>query len=287
MAEELPRAEVAGELDDSRMPFLAHLRELRDRLRNAVIALIVGFVIAYFFKEELFVFLARPFIEAWHRQPAEIVGQVQMYFGSPIDPFWAYLSIALYAGIFVAAPFIFYQLWQFVAPGLYTQERRYGVAFAAASALFFLGGAAFCYFLVMPEVFDFLLGYANANVGELDKLGQSYELGTPLALKPHIFMKDYIALTRKLMLGFGLVFELPLAIFFLSAIGMVTPRGLWRFNRWWIVISFIIGAILTPPDVVSQVFMAVPLIVLYNLSILVAWLMARRREKRDRELGID
>lgn len=270
--------------DDARMPFLAHLRELRDRLRNAVIALLGGTIIAFMFKQELFVLLARPGIAALERLRAAdpTMEPVHFNFGSPIEPFWGYFSVSLWAGIFVSSPFIFYQLWRFVAPGLYAHEKRVALPFAAFSGLFFAGGAAFCYFLVLPQAYDFLIGYADANLASMSNaLGQSYQIGSQVALRPELFMEPYIDLTKKFLLGFGIIFELPLLIFFLSLVGLVTHRGLWRFNRWAVVLSFIVGAILTPgPDVVSQLLMACPMIALYNLSILIAWVVTRRRERR-------
>jgi sec-independent protein translocase protein TatC len=273
--------------DDTRMPFLEHLRELRDRLRNAIIALLVGTVVAFLFKQELFVRLARPLVAAWERRLAANpdLGQATFNFGDLIEPFWTYFSISIWAGIFIASPFMFHQLWKFVAPGLYSHERRMALPFALFSGLFFIGGAAFCYFLVLPVAFNFFLGYADSNLASMhSSLGLQYDLGQNIALRPTLFMQDYLDLTKKFLLGFGVIFELPLLIFFLSWIGLVTHRSLWRFNRWAIVLSFVIGAILTPgPDIASQLLMAIPMAALYNLSILVAFVVTRRREKKQRQ----
>lgn len=282
--------EQPNELEESRMPFVEHLRELRVRIRNSVIAIFVSFFAAFAFKEELFVLLMKPLLKVWKKHQAEnpAVGNPEIYFGSLIEPFWTYFSIALWASIFIASPLIFHQLWKFIAPGLYKHERRYGIAFAVTSAVFFLGGAAFCYFLVLPQVYDFLLGYATANVSEMQRsLDIHYTLADPLAVKPLLTMQEYLGFARKLLIGFGLVFELPLVIFFLSLVGAVNHRSLWKFNRWWIVCSFLLAAALTPPDVVSQLMMAGPLIVLYNLSIIVSWIITYRREKRQRALDAE
>ncbi len=264
------------------MPFVEHLRELRIRLRNAVIALAAGFVIAYSFKELVLVFMLKPLTQVWAEAKAEnpAIGDSKLVFGSLVEPFWTYFSMALWAGIFVASPFIFYQIWKFIAPGLYKKERKFGVLFATCSALSFVAGALFCYFLVLPQVFEFLLGYSTRNLAEIKSLGKQFDLGEQVALLPLLSMQEYLSFARKLLLGFGLVFELPLAIFFMSLIGLVTHRGLWKFNRWWIVLSFVISAILTPPDVISQTMMAGPLVVLYNLSIIIAWIVTKRREAR-------
>jgi sec-independent protein translocase protein TatC len=253
-----------AELEDSRMPFLEHLRELRDRVRNAAIYFVIAFGVCFYFAKDIYDWLKQPMFNVWDEQK---LGTPHVVFGKLTEPFWVEMSVALWAGIFVASPFIFYQLWKFIAPGLYKRERRITIAFAAFSAVFFISGAAFCYYLVLEKLYAFLLGFGTKEV------------------LPMILMQDYLDLTRNMMLAFGAVFELPLLILFLSMIGMVTHRGLWKFNRWFIVLAFIIGAILTPsPDVVSQLMMATPMIVLYNASILISWVITTRREKADAEL---
>jgi len=269
--------------DSSRMPFLEHLRDLRTRLRNSVIALIVGFVVAYNFHEEIFVILLQPLLKVWSARAAEdpSFGAPVLYFKSLSEPFWTYFSLSFWAGMFVAAPFVFHQLWKFIAPGLYQQEKRWALPFAFVSGLFFAGGAVFCYFAVLPYAYDFFLGFADSNLTSMQSLLGDYSIGTvDVSLQPVLMMKDYLDLAKKLLLGFGLVFELPLVIFFMSMIGMVTHRGLWKFNRYAIILAFVFSAILTPPDPVSQVAMAGPLIVLYNLSIITSFFITRRREKK-------
>lgn len=273
--------------DEGRMPFLEHLRELRDRLRNAVIALIGGFAVAYAFKEDLFVLLVKPLLpvlEKLHQQGKPVGEGTSLYFSSAVEPFWTYFTMSLWAGVFIASPFIFHQLWKFISPGLYRHERRYGLGFAGASAVCFVGGAVFCYLLVLPQVLDFLVGYATTDVAKQTALLKEAAPDAQVSLVPLLTMQEYLSFTRKLLLGFGVVFELPLLIFFLALIGVVTHRSLWRFNRWWIVLSFVIGAALTPPDVMSQMLMAGPLIVLYNVSIGLAYIVTTRRESRQAAL---
>ncbi len=252
------------DLDSGRMPFFEHLRDLRDRLRNASIAFLIGFAACWFFAEDIYVWLRAPIDNAWLQHKDTLGDMPKMHFGSAVEPFWVYVSVSLWAGIFLSSPLIFHQLWQFIAPGLYKRERRIGVAFAFFSALFFVGGALFCYYVVLEQLYSFLLGYAGAS------------------LQPTLFMREYLDFTRNMMLAFGAVFELPMLILFLSMAGMVTHRSLWKFNRWFVVVAFIVGAILTPsPDVVSQILMATPMIVLYNLSIIVAYVVGRRRAARE------
>jgi|SRR5688572_9890810 len=260
--------EPATELEDSRMPFLAHLRELRDRVKYAALFFVLAFGVCFYFAQEIYDWLQVPIENAW----AEVaikkkLPEFKMSFATLTEPFWVNMSVALWAGIFVASPFIFYHLWKFVAPGLYKRERRMGVLFGFFSAIFFVSGGLFCYHFVLERIYEFLLGYSSKDT------------------VPVIMLQGYLDLTRDMMLAFGAVFELPLLIFFLSMIGMVTHRGLWKFNRWFIVIAFIVGAILTPsPDVVSQLLMATPMIALYNLSIIVSYFVTKRRERADVEL---
>lgn len=260
------------DLEDSRMPFLAHLRELRDRVRNAALFFAAAFIVCFIFAKDIYGWLRDPLFHSWELKRAALlaakppidIGPPSMAYGALTEPFWVNMSVALWAGIFLASPFIFYQLWKFIAPGLYKRERRITITFAGFSAVMFTGGAVFCLYFVLPNLYDFLLGYAD---------GEN---------KPVLMMQLYLDLTRDMMLAFGAVFELPLLIFFLAMIGLVTHRGLWKFNRWFVVIAFVIGAILTPsPDVVSQIMMAGPMIVLYNISILLAWGVTSKREKAD------
>jgi sec-independent protein translocase protein TatC len=250
------------ELAAGHMPFVEHLRELRDRVRNAAIAFVVAFGVCWYFSRPILTWLREPLDVAWAQHADKLGPMPHMAFGSLTEPFWVYMSIGLWAGVFLASPFIFHQLWQFIAPGLYKKERRFGILFALASAVCFVAGALFCHTFVMHPMFGFLLGYADKT------------------LHPTLFLGQYLELARSMMLAFGAVFEMPMLIFFLAMIGLVTHRGLWKFNRWFIVIAFVIGAVLTPsPDVVSQLMMAMPMIVLYNLSIVIAYIVGKRREK--------
>ena len=257
--EERERKEREAELEGSRMPFLAHLRELRDRVRNAALFFFLAFCVCWYFADQIYAWLEVPIATAWRAR--KDLPAFHMNFQTLTEPFWVNMSVALWAGIFVASPFIFRELWRFIAPGLYKKERRITIAFAIFSAIFFVGGALFCYRFVLGNLYDFLLGYADKNTA------------------PTLMLEGYLDLTRDMMLAFGAVFELPLLIYFLAMIGLVTHRGLWKFNRWFIVLAFIIGAILTPsPDVVSQIMMATPMIALYNISILLAWRVTKKRE---------
>jgi sec-independent protein translocase protein TatC len=268
--EEEERAAAAreAELEEGRMPFLEHLRELRTRLRNSVMIFFVCFIGCWIFWEPVYAWIRAPFDNAWygnHLDDAQHFGTPpEMVFSSPVTPFWLSMEVAMWAALFVGSPFMFYQLWKFIAPGLYKKERRVGFWFAFFSGLFFTGGALFCYTFCLPALYDYLLSYAQPGT------------------HPMIAIDQYFDLTRDMMIGFGAVFELPMLIFFLASIGLVTHRSLWKFNRYFIIIAFVVGAVLTPsPDVVSQTLMATPMVVLYNVSIVIAFVITRRREKRQ------
>lgn len=297
------------DLEGGRMPFLSHLVELRDRVRNAAIAFIGAFLVCWYFAEDIFKWLRSPLDNIWnnhcntnyqelwqhsfHITIPQALNEVYSRFGggdawscrahglsheaswgaptliytSLTQPFWVDMSIGLWAGVFVASPMIFYQIWKFIAPGLYKKERRTAISFAVFSGVFFVCGALFCFYFTLPPLFNFFLGYNS------------------LTLKSLPTMQEYLDITRDSMLAFGAIFEMPLLIYFLAMVGLVTHRSLWKFSRYFIVVSFIIGAILTPgPDVVSQFLMATPMIVLYNISILLAWRVTKRREAKAKAL---
>lgn len=256
------------------------IRALRRRLRNAVLALIGGFLVAYAFAKEILALLALPLTEAWERHHAAgSIDTAALNFGGLGDAFWAYMSQSFWVGLLLASPFISYQMWAVFRPLMPDRGRRLVPILAVISGLVFMGGAAFCYFVVLPPAFDFFLGYATR-----DLTGLSEATGTTFALQPMLFVGDYVDLVRRLLVAFGLVFELPVVVYALAKLGFVTHRGLLRFGRWAIVILFSIAAILTPgPDVFSQLAMAVPLCILYYLSILIAWAVTIRRERKARD----
>ncbi len=269
--------EPVKELDEGRMAFTEHIRELRERLRYAVMALAVGFAVSLKFSEEIFVILAKPLIDVWKAMSPEnaALGENAFYFQGLIDPFWTYFSLAFWSGIFLSSPVVFYQLWKFIAPGLYKKERAWGIVFAAASAVLFAGGAFFCYQMVLPAVCEFLLNYATNSMSMGD---------ASVALRPLLGMREYLDFSKKLLIGFGLIFELPLVISVMALGGLVTHRSLWKFNRWALLLSFLVAAALTPPDIYSQLFMAGPLIVLYNISIVLALIITLAKERKQRAM---
>jgi len=252
----------------------------RRQLRGVVLILAAFWILAFLFSQELAVLLARPLIDAWNHRRGSL-GAPALHFQSLIEPFWTYMNLAVWAGLIAAAPFLFYRLWRAVARARAPHRAHLALPFSVATAVCFASGALFCYLVVMPVAFAFFLGYADDNLAAMSTaLGVHLQIGNAVALRPALFIDPYLSLTVRLLLAFGLVFELPIAVFFLAAIGLVTHRHLWRFNRWAIVLAFVVAAVLTPgPDVLSQILMALPLLFLYNLSIVIAWLLTRRRER--------
>ena len=241
-----------GPEHDARMPLTAHLAELRTRLVRTLVATVIAFVACYQFADRLVTFLLRPL--------ATLRPDVPLMIGTGVtEAFFTKLKVAFIAGVFVASPVIFYQAWRFVAPGLYENEKRTAIPFAVAASAFFLLGAGFCYALVFPVAYEFFL-----------------EEFASIAVAPQIRVSEYLSFATRMLLGFGITFELPVVTFFLARLGMVTHRTLIAGSRYAIVGIFIVAAVLTPgPDVASQLLMAAPLLVLYALSIGVALVAAK------------
>jgi len=239
-----------------KQPFLSHLEELRKRLVVCAIGVGAGFVIAYIFSERLFQLLVAPL-------KAVMPEGDQLIFTNLPEMFFAYIKVAFIAGIMAAAPLIFYQLWMFIAPGLYRKEKKMAIPFVISSTILFVGGALFGYFVVFPFGFKFFIGFSNEYVKALPSV------------------KQYFSFSMKLLFAFGAVFELPVIIFFLSKMGIVTPQFLRQKRKYAILLTFALAAILTPPDVITQCMMAGPLIVLYEIGILVSRIAQKKKEGRE------
>jgi sec-independent protein translocase protein TatC len=248
--------------EEDKIPFTDHLEELRERIIKSFIAVAVGFVVCYGFKEKLFEIVTRPLISVMEK------GDQLIFTGLP-EAFFTYLKVAFLAGLILAGPVIIYQFWMFVAPGLYKKERRVMVPIVVLSTFFFIGGALFGYFIVFPWGFQFFLSFASDTIKALPS------------------MKEYLSFATKLLLAFGLVFELPIVITFLARLGLVTVPFL-RENRKYAILLFFVGAaMITPPDVVTQIMMAFPLMLLYEISIWGAILFGQKDEEEEPEPSQD
>ncbi len=253
----------------SPMSFWEHLDELRKRLTVCMIALIVGAFGSFAFAPQLLKLMTVPFQNAWKANG--LTGDGTMHFSSPGGAVIAYIKLSMVAGLAFAAPIIFYQIWSFIAPGLYAREKKFVIPFVFLSTLLFVGGGAFAYTTAFPITFNYFLSLS----GPLGEGG--------VAIVPTVMMGEYIDFSLQLILAFGVVFELPLFLLFLSVAGIVNYLHLIRFARWFVLLAFVIAAVFTPPDMTSQIIMAVPMIVLYMLSIGLAYVFGKPPTPAQRE----
>jgi sec-independent protein translocase protein TatC len=249
------RAELPG------MSLLEHLEELRRRIIHSGVYLIVAFFIAYAFREKLFSFMEKPIVaalSAHHLDP-------HLVYLNPVDPFNFFIKISLVGGAILASPFILYQVWLFISPGLYRNEKRYILPFMTATVGLFLAGAFFGYHYVYPGALNFLIGYGSQ-------------------FRPMVTLSEYTELFMTVILGLGVTFELPILVFFLALFGIVSASFLWKNIRYAILIIFIIAAIITPtPEVLTMCVFAAPMLVLYLVSIGVAYMVHPTRRDRIKQ----
>ncbi|MBU4371160.1 MAG: twin-arginine translocase subunit TatC [Proteobacteria bacterium] len=232
--------------EEERMPLTSHLEELKTRLIRILIAVGAGFGVCYLFKEWSFRVITKPLVEV-------LPAQSSMIFTGLPEAFFIHMKIAFFASLFLTAPYTLFEIWRFISPGLYKKERRLVFPFIFFSSILFIGGIMFGYFIALPPAFGFFVSFSTDF------------------LKPMISFREYLGLTLKFLLAFGLCFEMPVFIFFLAKVGIVNAKMLSKNRRYAILIIFIVAAVLTPsPDAVSQILMAVPLMVLYEVSIFVA-----------------
>ena len=245
--------------DDDKMPFTQHLEELRKRLIVCAVAIAVGFLIAYAFKEKIFEILMRPWIEAMPKGH-----EAKLIYTAPHEAFFTYLKVSFIGGLGLAVPVVVFQFWRFIAPGLYETERKYLIPVVFFSSVFFLGGALFGYFLVFPVGFQFFASFASDYI------------------TPMVSTKEFLTFSFRLLLAFGFVFELPIFAFFLARLGLINAEFLRRQRKFAIVAIFIVAAMLTPgPDVFSQLLMAGPLMILYEMSVWIVHFFGKKRVPED------
>jgi len=240
-------------MTDDKQPFLGHLEELRKRLVVCAIAAGIGFIISYIFAKQLFSYLILPLAKV-------LPDDSRLIFTNLPEMFIAYIKVALVAGIILAIPVIFYQLWMFLAPALYQKEKRYIIPFVLFSSILFAAGALFGYFVVFPYGFKFFVSFATEDIQALPSV------------------KQYFSFAIRLLLAFGLVFEMPIVVIFMTKIGLITPDSMKKFRKYAILCAFILSAILTPPDVATQLMMALPIIILYEISIFLSKAIYRKKE---------
>ena len=247
------------DIDDTQAPLLEHLIELRNRLMRCVLALAVAFGVCLYFAEDIFGFLVRPLTAAFPE------GQGRLIYTKLYEAFFVEIKVALFAAFFVSFPILANQLWAFVAPGLYAKEKKAFLPFLFATPILFIAGAAMAYYIVMPTAFAWFLGFqGNAGGLKLEALP-----GTG----------DYLDLVMQFILAFGISFLLPVLLLLLNRAGIVTRTQLAGARRYVIVAIFIVAAVITPPDVVSQLLLAIPLMLLFESAMLIMWYGDRRAEK--------
>lgn len=255
---------------DEPMTVMEHLRELRKRLVLGLLGLLPGAVLGWTYKELLLDAFLRPYSDAFERLG---LGPPTIHFANPISPLMAYFKLSIIVGLLVGMPWIAFQVWRFIAPGLYPSEKRYAIPFSLASTLFFTGGAWFGFDVVFPMAFDMLLGMSG-SIGSV-------------TIQPTVMIDEYLNFATRMLLAFGVVFEIPVVVTLISAAGLVNWKQLLDFGRWWIVVAAVLSALLTPPDVSSQLLMIIPLVVLYFLSVGVAYFVGPAVAPDGQEDGDD
>jgi sec-independent protein translocase protein TatC len=256
--------------DEARMSFVEHLVELRLRLRNAAIIFFVVMCVSFVFVKKYFAILVEPAVKAW---TVALKGTTPTFhFATPTEPFWVYTKLAMYGALLISSPLIFWEVWKFIAPGLYKKEKRMALGVTIATALCFVGGALFGYFVLCTPALTYMLSFA-------EKIGD-------FVIQPTIMMDEVVGFMVAMLLGTGAAFELPVIMAVLGWLGLVKAKQLWKFNKYALILSTVVGGILTPgPDVLSQVLMAGPLFLLYNVSILIVWLIERTARERLAKLA--
>ena len=242
---------------DEKKPFFAHLKEFRDRLLVCVIAVGVAFIITYAFKEKIFAFLMQPFITVMPAGSSFI-------FTNVTEAFLTYFKISIVAAVFLGSPVLLYEIWMFVGPGLYEKEKSYVYPFIIFGSLLFIVGALFCYFFVLPILFRFFVSYASEFVVPMPSL------------------KEYMSLTLKLLITFGFVFLMPLVAYYLAKAGIINHRLLSAKRRYAILGIFVVSAVITPPELTSQLLFVIPLIGLYEVSIIIARIFGKKEKPEDK-----
>jgi len=260
----MPEATASSPVHDSpkeempTMGFLEHLEELRKRIIYSIIAIAVGFFACWGYAEKIYEIMQRPIMVALqHNGLSE-----KLVYLNPTEPFNLYIKVGAMAGLFVASPFVLYQIWLFISPGLYRHEKRYVMPFMFSTVGLFLAGGYFGYKLVYPQALEFLISY-----------GKQFQ--------PMITIGEYTDLFLTIIIGMGVIFEMPILVFFLALMGIVSAGWMWRNLRYSILVIFIIAAVVTPTtDILNMCIFAAPMVALYVLSITIAWLVHPKQRKK-------
>ncbi len=252
------------DIESSKMPLLEHLIELRQRLVWSIGALFVAFLVCYYFKEHIYGFLVQPYADAVAGKEGK-----RLIYTALHEAFFTYIKVSLFAAFFVSFPVIASQLWMFVAPGLYKHEKKAFLPFLLVTPILFLAGASMVYYFIFPLAWQFFLSF--------ETMGGDGTLAIQLEAK----VNEYLSLVMKLILAFGISFQLPVLLTLLARVGLATSQGLKEKRKYAVIGVFVVAAVLTPPDIISQVGLAIPILVLYEVSIYCAKVVEKKREERE------
>lgn len=256
-------------VDDAKMPLLDHLIELRSRIFRSLVALLVAFFLCFMIAQDLFDFLAQPLYVA-------LGSDRRVIFTSLTEPLFTKIQVAFFFAAAICFPIFATQFWMFVAPGLYRNEKSAFLPFIFASPVLFIMGFCFVYYFIFPVAFEFLIDFGTTAAGD----------GT-LAIQPETRMAEYLNLVMKLIFAFGICFQLPVFLTLLARAGLATSEGMASKRKYAIVGVFIVAAIFTPPDPLSQIGLAIPIILLYEVSIWIARMVEKKRAEQDADLDAD
>lgn len=263
----MAEAEVEGEdVEEQRMPLIDHLIELRKRLFYSLIALVITFLICFYFANPIFDFLVAPLADLWQGEDDR-----RLIYTALHEKFFTNIKVAFFSALFLSFPLIAGQIWLFVAPGLYRTEKGAFLPFLVATPLLFLLGASMVYYIVMPVAWQFFASFQQFGA----------EGALPIELVPKV--GEYLSLVMRLIFAFGISFELPVLITLMAKAGLATSDGLKGKRRYAVVLAFVAAAVLTPPDPLSQIGLAIPIIVLYEISIICARVVEKKRDKESAE----
>jgi sec-independent protein translocase protein TatC len=270
-----PRLEdipIEGPPEDVPMTVLEHIGELRSRLIKALLGTLPAMILSWELREQLLEFLMHPFTLAYQR--LGLGDKAVLNYSNPPEMFTTYMKISIVCGFMMSSPWVFYQVWGFIAPGLYKKEKLYAIPFVLSSTVFFAGGAFFAYGALMPSMYETLLGMGGQIAG------------SALLVQPMMMITENLSFATQILLAFGVVFEVPVVVTFLALAGLVDWRQLLAFGRWWVVIASVLSAVLTPtPDAGSMLLMLVPLVVLYYASVGLAYLFGPKADGESDDLA--
>ncbi|MFI5173971.1 MAG: twin-arginine translocase subunit TatC [Terriglobia bacterium] len=243
-----------SETSESKMSFFDHLEELRRRILYSAVGFVVAFFVCWTYWEPIYNYLAKPI--------NDVLGGEKLIYLNPTEPFTLSMKLGFIGGIFLASPWLLWQLWLFISPGLYKNEKRFALPFVLFSSVLFVAGGAFGYYLAFPYTLKFLIGYAPS-------------------FKPQVTISEYFDLASMVLIGLGIIFQLPVLIMVLSAFGLITPRFLWKNFQYAVLIIAILAAIITPTtDIPTMMLFMAPMLGLYLIGIPISWIFARKRAKK-------